>query len=334
MMIRATKVRLYIRLMRTRGHGPDAVLEGTRIDSGRLSDPDYLIEQWQEKRVIANVLGLTHSQPLAPLLADQLELSDFGILGHTLTTCKTLSEAAGLWRRYSPLLFGQLVSIRLRRVRHTLQVELTELMPLGPLLRFSIEENLVFGKFIGETLLRQPFVFTDLSLSFPAPDARGIYGDLFGCRVRFNTGVNRITMTAPSCIEAPEQEESELHQLCLRKCEQVVAQVDTGTPWSSRVRVLLFRGNTLPRIEEAAEALHVSDRSLRRHLCNEGTSFRQIVNDYRFAMAREYLGASGLSNQEIGFLLGYRDTKAFFRAFREWSGCTVNTYRKRILAAC
>jgi AraC-like DNA-binding protein len=326
-MIRANKLKLYIRAMQTQGFSAAQTLDGARIDSAKLRDPDYLIELWQEQRIIANIMRLTQ-QPVALTLIDDLDIADLGILGPTLTTCETLSQAAGLWKTYSPLLLGQMLCSDLQRARNELHVVFTEMVPLGPLLSFCVEESLMFGKFIGENMLKMPFVFSRLSLTYAPPRHHRAYTELFKCPVDFNTKINRITITTPVTIEHASQPDAELHEICLKQCEKVLEKISTDQPWASRVRTQLLRKNVMPSLDEVASALHISGRSLRRHLYDEGKNFQQILNEHRFDMARDYLGATKLSNQEIGFLLGYRDVKAFFRAFKEWAGCTVNDYRE------
>ncbi|MGH8466521.1 MAG: helix-turn-helix domain-containing protein, partial [Pseudomonas sp.] len=43
--------------------------------------------------------------------------------------------------------------------------------------------------------------------------------------------------------------------------------------------------------------------------------------------AEQYLAHSGLSLQEISYLLGFSTPSTFFRAFRRWFGTTPNEHR-------
>ena len=47
----------------------------------------------------------------------------------------------------------------------------------------------------------------------------------------------------------------------------------------------------------------------------------------RLEMSERYLKDSGLTVPEISFLLGFRDTSSFFRAFHGWTGKTPGDYR-------
>ena len=78
-----------------------------------------------------------------------------------------------------------------------------------------------------------------------------------------------------------------------------------------------------------ATALATSSRNLRRRLNAEGTSFRQILNDVRFQMARKYLIKENMDMSEIAFLLGFSNQSVFSRAFKRWSGISPRQFVAR-----
>ena len=80
-------------------------------------------------------------------------------------------------------------------------------------------------------------------------------------------------------------------------------------------------------VDDMARRLNVSKRSLQRRLSDEGTSFQELLNEARFEMAKRYLKDSALSLPEISYLLGFRETSSFFRAFHGWTGTTPGEYR-------
>jgi AraC-like DNA-binding protein len=52
-----------------------------------------------------------------------------------------------------------------------------------------------------------------------------------------------------------------------------------------------------------------------------------VLDQARFALARDYLRQPGLSLVDIAFLLGYQEQSAFNHAFREWSGMNPGAWR-------
>ncbi len=81
--------------------------------------------------------------------------------------------------------------------------------------------------------------------------------------------------------------------------------------------------------DEVAVEIGLSRRTVTRQLGTENTSFREVVEDLRFDLAKTYL-ADGLSISEIAFYLGYGDHAAFSTAFRRWAGVSPRDYMKAL----
>ncbi|RCI69326.1 AraC family transcriptional regulator, partial [Pseudomonas aeruginosa] len=73
-----------------------------------------------------------------------------------------------------------------------------------------------------------------------------------------------------------------------------------------------------PNLEEVAARLHLSSRSLKRHLHDAGTSFRQLLGQARQRQALRLLRRPEVSLQRIALYLGYSDPTNFTRAFKRW----------------
>lgn len=105
---------------------------------------------------------------------------------------------------------------------------------------------------------------------------------------------------------------------------------DLNAPLSARVRAMLRE--LLPagesRAQTVAEELFLSQRTFQRQLAAEGTSFQALLEEVRADMARDYLAHTDLSTEEIAYLLAYRDTSSFYRAFQDWTGTTPGALRR------
>ena len=82
-----------------------------------------------------------------------------------------------------------------------------------------------------------------------------------------------------------------------------------------------------PSAERIAQALHLSLRSLQRHLAEEGTSYEALLGDTRQALALQHMRDPRCSISEIAYLLGFSDSSSFGRAFKRWTGQTPSQYR-------
>lgn len=108
-------------------------------------------------------------------------------------------------------------------------------------------------------------------------------------------------------------------------------QRDRDNPLSGRVRMVLRE--LLPSGEARAQAvareLFLSQRTFQRQLASENTSFQALLDEVRADLAHAYLRQDDLTIEEIAYLLAYRDTSSFFRAFQHWTGMTPGKARKR-----
>lgn len=88
-----------------------------------------------------------------------------------------------------------------------------------------------------------------------------------------------------------------------------------------------------PKITQLADQLGMSERTLRRKLAEEGVSYSQLLHRCRCELAIDYIENSSLATKEISYLLGYDDISSFRRAFKCWTGETVNSFKHKHCAA-
>ncbi len=116
--------------------------------------------------------------------------------------------------------------------------------------------------------------------------------------------------------------------------KQRLSDLETETTTKQRVKSALLE--MLPSghstIEEAAGRLAMSKRTLQRQLSQESSSYKEVLNSTRQALAQHYLARSVISPPEISFLLGYQDSNSFLRAFKAWTGTTPGEYRNNHLS--
>jgi AraC-like DNA-binding protein len=69
-----------------------------------------------------------------------------------------------------------------------------------------------------------------------------------------------------------------------------------------------------------AEQLGMSERSFRRRLADEGTSFGEVLDRLRNRLALRYLEDEHITLKQIAWRLGYSEPGAFNHAFKRWTG--------------
>lgn len=98
-----------------------------------------------------------------------------------------------------------------------------------------------------------------------------------------------------------------------------------------RARVLIARrlGRTKVTIEAIAAEMSMSVRSLRRHLMNAGTSYRQILQAHRRNAVEAILRTDGQRLSSLANRLSYSDSAVLSRAFKGWTGVSPREYARK-----
>ncbi|MEM6565886.1 MAG: helix-turn-helix domain-containing protein [Pseudomonadota bacterium] len=169
-----------------------------------------------------------------------------------------------------------------------------------------------------------------ISISLPLPnDERKALEELF--QTVPTEGEPSISYTAVSMrtpFIAPNEELWKATERDLESQSVIMAQNASIT---NRVRAVMLESFGTPdsSLTHACSRLNISKSTLLRRLRNEGTTFRALRDSLRKELALRYLKTSDLNNQQICYLLGFNNTSAFQRAFRNWTGTTPQKYRMK-----
>ena len=150
----------------------------------------------------------------------------------------------------------------------------------------------------------------------------------FGCPLSQSNAI-RISFSAQDAKRPFLTENAAMWEAFDPGLRQRLSALDEQATTTERVRAVLLE--MLPAgmgsIEQVAQRLALSKRSLQRHLGDEAVSFQEVLNQVRRELAQHYLVNSTISPGEISWLLGFQETNSFVRAFRSWTGQTPGAYR-------
>ncbi len=201
----------------------------------------------------------------------------------------------------------------------------TEIRPLNEVI---VAGWLSFGRWIAAESATQ---ITEIEFKHQAPENTAEYDRFFACPVR--CGRTQNSLTAPlSVMQQPLiQQDDELRILMEQQAEALMARLDPTDAFTQRVITCIQNSlpHRTPSSEDTAQLLHVSERSLRRKLSSEGTSYKELLARVRRNLADHYVQKSSMSMLEIALLLGYSNQSSFNSAFRQWFECSPREMRKR-----
>jgi AraC-like DNA-binding protein len=152
----------------------------------------------------------------------------------------------------------------------------------------------------------------------------------FACPVVCGAARNAIVFPAADAQRPFVTRNAELLGMLAPQFEEELRQENGDENFIERVRVAIQQklAGRRPNIEDIADALHISSRTLQRRLQDEGASFQRVLEEARHQLARRYLNNSVLELNEAAYLLGYEDSSSFVRAFRTWEGIPPARWRE------
>jgi AraC-like DNA-binding protein len=153
----------------------------------------------------------------------------------------------------------------------------------------------------------------------------------FGCPVVCGTPRNAIVFRVSDTQTPFVTRNAELLAMLAPQFEEELKQENGDENFTERVRVAIQQKLTgrRPTIDDIADALHISPRTLQRRLQDEGSNFQRVLDEARHQLARHYLHNSVLELNEAAYLLGYEDGNSFVRAFRTWEGVPPARWREQ-----
>jgi AraC-like DNA-binding protein len=167
-----------------------------------------------------------------------------------------------------------------------------------------------------------------VELTRPAEWENG-FEEYFGCPVKYRAIRDALVLRAADLDRPFVTHNEELLRMLVPQFENALKEGRAKRGNLERVKWVLKRllSGSRPDLLMVAKELGMSDRTLQRRITGEGTTFRQLLNDTRRELVRQYLGDPSVEINEAAFLVGFEDPNSFYRAFRSWEGKTPAEWR-------
>jgi AraC-like DNA-binding protein len=323
-------VAVFVRTGRQFGLDPLQLLEGSGIELGQLEDPFRIITTAQEIMIGRRLAQLAPAPLIGVDLGQHLHLISKGKLGMAAMCCETALEALNLlftyidlattYFQYNLTVAGSMGSVRLK-----------ELVNLEDLRRYVFETEVVSLHTICAMILDDAHVFSEIRIAYPAPDYAAMYRKIFQCPVVFDAPEHLLLFEA-AVLDRPLKHANPLTKKVLEEeCQQLCRRLNENTSLSDRVRhELLFADRGFPTLDQLANRINMTERTIRRRLATEGTSYKDILSETRRQRALELIDSGRFSMEKIAEKLGYSDVVGFYHAFKAWTGTTPAACRGKI----
>lgn len=326
-----TSAQLLTQLGLDHGLSIEQCLRHTGLSPLQLAELHSEIEGAQELQLICNLIEALPTQDDLGLQAGlRYQLTTYGIWGYALLSSQSFRQAADLGLRYLDLTFAfNRISLHEDADQAHLQLDgshLPDQVRDFLLLRDTVAVMVIQRELTGK---RMPLDRVQLSMPAPADTARFI--EQFGLLPEFACAENRISFSRHLLDLPLPRANPHSAQLCEQQCQALLAKRQVRSGLAGQIRdLLLSTPGRLADMEVIASELNISSRTLRRRLEEQGSSFRQLQEEVRQALAEELLAIASLSQEDIAERLGYSEVSNFLHAFKRWKGLTPGQYRQTL----
>lgn len=306
------------------GLSAPACLTGTGLSAEEIAEPDSSISAADELRIIRNLQRLLPGVEWLGLDAGRrYHLTTHGAWGATLASSRTGWDALEAGLRFVQLTwafcdvvadYGQ-DEVRIVFDDRAVPADVRQFLALRELTSTVTVAREATG------LLTEPAV---TYLRQPAPAATEPFVEFFGVTPVFGSDMNAFAIPVALLAHGLPQADPHAAAATADECRRLLEGRAARAGVAGRVRDALD-GEDVLTIEDVAAQLHVTSRTLRRHLAHEQTSFRQVLDEVRAQRAEDLL-ADGVTVEQAARRVGYSNTPAFTAAFRRWKGMSPREY--------
>jgi AraC-like DNA-binding protein len=295
---------------------PSAVLAEAGIASPLLSDAEARISAEQFERVWAVAVAASKRQDLGLLAGTLIDFPALDVIGYLSKTSATLRDALLRASRYTRLLTTW-VSLCLDTEGDDAIIAFVG----PPASRAIIDFRVALWVRVSKLVLGD-LPSLRIELSYPEPRDTRPYLRTLGCVPKFARARDAIRFRAALLDIALPGADPALCAILEREADRTLESLPADRRIAATVQQAMAAelGHGVPSLKRIAARLGMSARTLRRHLHDEGTSHRVLLDDLRCRMAERYLELHDLSVHEVAVRLGFADASAFNKAYRRWAG--------------
>lgn len=305
-------------------------LASVGIDASGPVDPKLQISDTAYYALLERMAQQMDITALPLRTGASMRCDEYGALGLAYKTAATLQGSCARVARYARL-WTSVVEYELMPEgdRSWFLLHRVGARRLG--LRLSNEATLAssvsLAREVSQTGQFQPL---EVHLQHPPPKTLQLHEAYFGCPVVFGSDRDALLISAEALARPNRLGDQGITAFLIGHLDQELTALAQTASLQERLRDAIARSLSegLPRMEDMANRLGMSVRSLHRRLAEDGLSFQTLTEETRRDLAEGLLRDERYSLAEIAFLTGFSEQSSFTRAFKRWRGQTPAQFRK------
>jgi AraC-like DNA-binding protein len=319
----------------SKGISPSALLEGSNLSLNEFINPPELISNLLINRIGINLYD-SFENPLAEAVHYGLNVTSasHGSLGMAVQCSRDLREGlAVLAKFYNTRLASQDAQInydsKLAHIRLVSNIRLSQ-HPQDVQRFFDLSTIVSMAQNVKQAL---PEVNDEqkiyINIDHPEPE-QFPFSEMPYCEFSFDAEI--LEMGLPlEWLDLPfKSANKEIAAAAIARCEAELRRIKPQD-LVEKIRVNLSNiDGSVPSIDEIAELHCMSVSTLKRRLNEQSTSYIQLKNEARLALAQKLLSETPSSIEDIAEILAFSDASNFTKFFKKEQGMTPKRYRNTV----
>ncbi len=311
----------------------DMICQSGGITTEQLEDANHKLSLEQNCAIMETALTISGNKTLGLHVGEKTTAVVLGITGHLMQSSKDVLTALKNLQQFTTVftrLYNFYMEIKQDDVYYYCE-PLEVWNNMSPeTARQSVDIAYAGATHILYLLTSKPFYPKKVMYRYAGVADTSEYERVFKCRPLFNQPCNCIVFSLADLRTPVIGYNKELNHIFKNLLDTEIKKQSNGVTFTSEVKQMIlkhFQFN-FPRLEEIAEHMHITPRTLQRKLKEENTSFRLLSDSIKQELACNLLTNKKLSVAEIAYKLGYTESSTFHRAFRQWMGKSPNAFRR------
>lgn len=327
---RAQRILRLLKAAEERGLERRRLLAAIGLGADQIRDPDDRVPAMKTIQLWQLLAQQIDEPDLGLEVGSTFRLQEGGVVGYAMMHSDNLLGALRRLVRFAKLL-RQRLELGLGRDGDTWRLFAIS-PPLLPGFRPPVDEGLAGLVTAFRELSGRDFLPAGIQFSYRKPRNVARHREIFGPHLSFGAEVPAIHLWHRDVTVRSVAPDSTLTRYLDELAQIRLQALPQDQSYSERVREVVWPhlSEGLPPIQQIASELALSTRSLQRRLREEGTSYAEVAESLRERKARLLLRDRRLAVYEVGYLLGYSDPSAFYRAFRRWHGVSPGKFRSQL----
>ncbi|WP_370635664.1 helix-turn-helix domain-containing protein [Alcanivorax sp. 1008] len=326
----ATYPRMFVQVAERHGLSRAQILASAGLPETLLDDPAGRLSLQAIWQILDAILTLGCPTTLAFEAGLSMPLTAHGSLGYALMCANTPRQAINILERFWHLR-GRGFVLTVEQSGSELFFEVSVEAALPPTLR-DVQLNAILTSMYQAMQFMMAMQRSDdeIWLQGTEPDGFDRWREQLPT-VRFSMPRAGISLQGDlSVLDQPlPTANPEALAQALGQCERESAMMADDSDIVRRIRAAMTPdSHGYPTPEQLAATLHLTPRTFRRRLQEQGQSYQQLLEEARRRDSCRLLMQPELEIRQVGELLGYTDPANFTRAFKGWTGRTPSQWRQ------